>query len=139
MTEALNDLFTAVVTITLPIVSAMVVNAAQKAANALSAKIENEQIERILAEIPQAVGDAVTMTFQTYVDGLKAAGTFDAAAQKMALQMALTACLKSLSQSAQDYIQETTGDVTGYLTNQIEAEIKRQKLVYMPSTTTATA
>ena len=83
---------------------------------------------KIVKEIASAAADAVAMVSQTYVDGLKAAGNFDAAAQKQALSMALAACLASLSQSAQDYIERTYGDVNSYLTTKIEAEVRAQKL-----------
>ena len=86
--------------------------------------VESEDLEdaatnadnKIVKEIASAAADAVAMVSQTYVDGLKAAGNFDAAAQKQALSMALAACLASLSQSAQDYIERTYGDVNSYLT-----------------------
>lgn len=133
MEQIVTNLFTAVATIAIPVVSGLALKVAKQAADALAAKTENETIDRICNEIPKAVEDAVRMTFQTYVDNLKAGGLFDAEAQKKALQMALQACLLSLSQSAQDYIKDTTGDVTGYLTNCIEAEVKRQKLFDTPA------
>lgn len=129
MNDVLNTIFTAVITLAVTIVSPMIVQAAQKAANALAAKTENETIDRICAEIPKVVSNAVDMTFQTYVEALKKSNAFDKTAQETALKMALEACLNSLSQSAKDYINNSTsGDINGYLTTCIEAEVKRQKI-----------
>lgn len=82
-----------------------------------------------LYKLADATGDAVRMTFQTYVDSLKASGSFDEDAQERAFSMALSALLSSLSQSAKDYISENYGDITDYLTTKIEAEVKSQKLL----------
>ena len=95
------------------------------AAKALDKFAATNADNKIVKEIASAAADAVAMVSQTYVDGLKAAGNFDAAAQKQALSMALAACL---SQSAQDYIERTYGDVNSYLTTKIEAEVRAQKL-----------
>lgn len=100
------------------------------AAKALDKFAATNADNKIIKEIATAAADAVAMVSQTYVDGLKAAGNFDAAAQKQALSMALAACLASLSQSAQDYIQRTYGDVNSYLTTKIEAEVRAQKLSF---------
>lgn len=83
---------------------------------------------KLVAEIATALASAVAMVSQTYADALKAAGSFDEAAQKQALSMALAACLASLSQSAKDYIERTYGDINAYLTTRIEAEVRAQKL-----------
>ena len=79
-------------------------------------------------EITSRLEDAVYATTQTYVDDLKASGSFDKEAQAHALGMALATLLGSLSQEAKDYIQDKFGDTETYLTGRIEAEVKRQKM-----------
>ena len=101
------------------------------AAKALDKFAATNADNKIVKEIASAAADAVAMVSQTYVDGLKAAGNFDAAAQKQALSMALAACLASLSKSAKSYIQKTYGDEAAYLTTKIEAEVRAQKNGYM--------
>lgn len=128
MNEAMNNLFMAVITLAVPTVSALAIQAVERITDQLAAQTENETIDRVLAEIADAVRDAVAATSQTYVDALKAAGSFGEAAQRQALGMALAACLGSLSQSARDFIQGNFGDAETYLTGRIEAEVKRQKL-----------
>ena len=70
-----------------------------------------------------AVANAVAAMNQTYVNDLKAAGTFNEAEQKEALMRAVSAALKSMSRDAQDYIKSNFGDTTQYLENRIEAQI----------------
>ena len=79
-------------------------------------------------EITSRLEDAVYATTQTYVDDLKASGSFNKEAQLHALALALATLLGSLSQEAKDYIQENFGNTETYLTGRIEAEVKRQKL-----------
>lgn len=118
----MNDLIFAALTTAVLIVGGF-------AAKALNNLASTNADNKLVKEIASAAADAVAMVSQTYVDSLKASGSFDEAAQKQALSMALAACLASLSQSAQDYISENYGDITDYLTTKIEAEVKNQKLL----------
>ena len=79
-------------------------------------------------EITSRLEDAVYATTQTYVDDLKASGSFNKEAQVHALALALATLLGSLSQEAKDYIEKNFGNTETYLTGRIEAEVKRQKL-----------
>lgn len=128
MNEVINNIFMAVITVAVPAVSALAVQTVRRITDQLAAQTENETADRILAEIAEMVQDAVYATSQTYVDALKATGTFNEASQRQALRTALAACLGSLSQSAKDFIQDNFGNAETYLTGRIEAEVKRQKL-----------
>lgn len=129
MNETLTNLLMIVVTVAVPVVSGLLVKGVGKVTDILVEKSQNETFDMFLTEIGDAVADAVAMTSQTYVDSLKAAGTFDEAAQKAAFEKAFAACVGSLGQSAKDFIQNNFGDMTAYLTTRIEAEVKRQKLI----------
>lgn len=87
------------------------------------AKTNDIKVQRLVREIGSAVSDAVAAMNQTYVNDLKAAGTFNEAEQKEALMRAVSAALKSMSSDAQDYIKSNFGDTTKYLENRIEAQI----------------
>lgn len=128
MNEILTNLLLTVLSASVPIVSAVLVKIIKKTSDSLISRIQSETIANILAEISGRVQDAVASTLQTYVDALKAAGSFNEEAQKEALRMALEVCLGSLSQPAKDYIVQNFGDAEKYLTPLIEAEVKRQKL-----------
>ena len=93
------------------------------AVDAINAQTQNIKVQRLVREIGDAVANAVAAMNQTYVNDLKAAGTFNEAEQKEALMRAVSAALKSMSNDAQDYIKSNFGDTTQYLENRIEAQI----------------
>lgn len=129
MNEILSNILMMVLIAVVPTISAVIVSAIKNVTNSLVEKSKSEITDKILIEISDCAQSAVLSVSQTYVDTLKAAGTFDDAAQKKALAMALAALTGSLTQSAKDFIVENFGDLTTYLTGRIEAEVKRQKLI----------
>lgn len=129
MNEILSNILMMVLVAVVPTISAVIVSAIKNVTNSLVEKSKSEITDKILIEISDCAQSAVLSVSQTYVDALKAAGTFDDAAQKKALAMALAALTGSLTQSAKDFIVENFGDLTTYLTGRIEAEVKRQKLI----------
>lgn len=129
MNEILSNILMMVLVAVVPTISAVIVSAIKNLTNSLVEKSKSEITDKILIEISDCAQSAVLSVSQTYVDALKAAGTFDDAAQKKALAMALAALTGSLTQSAKDFIVENFGDLTTYLTGRIEAEVKRQKLI----------
>ena len=89
-------------------------------------KVLAERVNK--GEITDAVANAVAAMNQTYVNDLKASGSFDKDAQAKALNGAISAAIKSLSKDALDYIKEISGDDTvGYLTTRIQAQIDLNK------------
>lgn len=90
-------------------------------------KIENEKIDKYVGMVADTVRDCVITTTQTYVDSLKAAGSFDAEAQKEAFNRTYENVLALLSDEVKAYIVEFYGDIKTYLFNKIESEVKFQK------------
>lgn len=127
MNEILTNLLLAVLTAAIPTLGGFLLNLLDKSMKAFIQKVDNETAKRFLNEAADVVHDAVASTFQTYVDAMKKAGTFDEEAQKQALSMALAACWASLSPEALEFIENRFNDVTAYLTNKIEAEVLAQK------------
>lgn len=123
----LMDLLLAVLTAAVPVVTAYFVKLIRKWAAYAETDSDNIKKQDYLTEIANAIADAVSATSQTYVDALKAAGTFTKEAQKEAAQKALAACLASISPAAQAFIEQMYGDVMAYLTTRIEAEVRNQK------------
>ena len=90
-------------------------------------KVENDTADKYIAMITATVEQCVIATNQTYVEALKKAGKFDAAAQKEAFNKTLTAVLGILTDDAKEYIIEATGDLQIYLTNLIECSVNANK------------
>ena len=127
MQEFLKELFFAVITAAVPVLTAYIVVLIRKVGENAAANTESIQAKTYIMEAAEAIAAAVAATNQTYVDALKNAGKFDAEAQKQAAQKALAACLKSISPAAQEFIERAYGDIREYLTTRIEAEVRKQK------------
>ena len=127
MQEFLKELFFAVITAAVPVLTAYIVVLIRKVGENAAANTESIQAKTYITEATEAIAAAVAATNQTYVDALKNAGKFDAEAQKEAAQKALTACLQSISPAAQELIERAYGDIREYLTTRIEAEVRKQK------------
>ena len=127
MQEFLKELFFAVITAAVPVLTAYIVVLIRKVGENAAANTESIQAKTYIMEAAEAIAAAVAATNQTYVDALKNAGKFDAEAQKQAAQKALAACLQSISPAAQEFIERAYGDIREYLTTRIEAEVRKQK------------
>ena len=91
-------------------------------------KAEAEIATRYLNQLNDTIATCVRATTQTYVAELKAAGSFDKEAQKIALEKTLTAAKATLSEEAQKYLAMFTSDLDTFITNKIEAIVVEQKL-----------
>ena len=70
---------------------------------------------------------AASKTTQTYVEGLKKAGKFDAEAQKIAFKMTMDEVLELLNAETKQAIIDTYGDLEKWLTTEIEAAVFANK------------
>ena len=127
MREFLKDVFLAVLTAAVPMLTAYLVVFIRKAGDNAAANAESVKAKTYITEAAEAIAAAVAATNQTYVDSLKNAGKFDWDAQKEAARKALEACLASISPAAQSFIEAAYGDIREYLTTRIEAEVRAQK------------
>lgn len=131
MNEFINDLMLAVITVCVPILATYGVKLINRwTENALkdSSLADNDLVQSYLSEISQAVTTAVSYTSQTYVDSLKASGTFTLEAQKQALEKSIAAAMSILTPAATSFIEEAYGDAKDYIVPLIEAEVRKQKL-----------
>lgn len=98
--------------------------------NKISADKTEEQkktFEKYLNLVETTVVECVQATNQTYVETLKAEGSFDAEAQKVAFNKTLESVLSILSDDAKEYLTEIFGDLNTYLTNLIESKVNMSK------------
>lgn len=127
MQEFLRDVFLAVITAAVPVLTAYIVVFIRKAGDNAAANTESVKARTYITEAAEAIAAAVAATNQTYVDSLKNAGRFDGTAQREAAQKALEACLASISPAAQKFIEAAYGDIRVVRYSRIEAEVRRQK------------
>lgn len=145
MHDLISDLLVAVVTVCVPIFTAYIVKAIQKAGDNAAADTEDLKVRGYIEEITAAITQAVSATSQTYVDALKESGEFTLEAQKEALQKSIETAKAILSPAALEFIDDVYGDFVEYVTPKIEAEVRKQKLeapvevvseIEIPDTTT---
>ena len=119
----LNILYVLVTTVIIPLITAIGV----RIINKINGEIKDSQNNKMLTDATLAVTNAVKTVFQTYVESLKASGTFTLESQKEALHMAKTIALSQIKTDTQVFIQENFGDFDKWLANQIEATIYKLK------------
>ena len=124
MNEILLNILSVIVTaVVLPLISF----AGTRLITWLNTKIKDENARQQLTVATTIVTNAVRLVSQTYVDSLKASGSFDKEAQRIALEKAKDAALAQMNQDVKDYITTTYGDLENWLITQIEATIYFEK------------
>lgn len=124
MNDILINVISAVVTtVLLPLITW----AGTKLIQYIGTKVKNEKAAALLTTATTIVLNAVRSVFQTYVESLKASGSFNAEAQKTALSKAKDIALSQLGEDVKEYISSTYGNLDGWLTNQIESTINLLK------------
>ena len=115
----LNILSVVVTSIILPLIT----YAGARLITYLNSKIKDTNARILLTTATDIVINAVRSVFQTYVDSLKASGSFDAHAQTVALTKARDIALEQMSDDVKNYIVNNYGDLNNWLTTQIESTI----------------
>lgn len=124
MNDILINIISAVVTtVLLPLITW----AGTKFIQYITAKVKNEKTATMLSAATNIVLNAVRSVFQTYVESLKASGSFTKEAQFTALCKAKDIALAQFGDDVKDYITKTYGSLDGWLTNQIESTINLLK------------
>ena len=124
MNEILLNVLSVVTTaIVLPLISFLGVKLTQW----LNTKIRDEKAKALLEKANRIVLDAVRSVFQTYVESLKASGSFDSQAQSIALGKAKAIIESELTEDLKAFIAESYGDVASWIGNAIEVSIYKLK------------
>lgn len=124
MNEILINIISVVVTV---IVIPLITLLGTKLIQWINAKVSNTTAATLLTTATTIVLNAVQSVFQTYVESLKATGTFDATSQAVALTKAKDIALNQMTDDVKDYITKTYGDLDNWLTTQIESTINSLK------------
>ena len=123
----LNELFKAVLTVAIPIISAYLVGLIENKSKAVQSSTGSAIIKDLVASAEKIVTDAVAATNQTFVDDLKETGKFDATAAKQAFEQTKAAILKILPEDTKNALATLYGDVDAWLTSKIESTVKNVK------------
>jgi len=112
----INDVFYALLTVAVPVALRYIIQL-------ISAKVAGSHY----AEAVDAVLAAVEYVNQTFVDSLKASGSFDTDAKLDAFEKAKNAALLSLSAGTQKWLEKNYADLDAWLAVQIESAVKGAK------------
>lgn len=124
MNDILINVISAVVTtVLLPLITW----AGTKLIQYIGTKVKNEKAAALLTTATTIVLNAVRSVFQTYVESLKASGSFGPDAQVEALKKAKDIALSQFGEDVKEYITTHFGNLDGWLTNQIESSINLLK------------
>ena len=115
----LNILSVVVTSIILPLIT----YAGARLITYLNSKIKDTNARILLTTATDIVINAVRSVFQTYVDSLKASGSFDAQAQTVALTKAKDIALEQMTDEVKNFIAKNYGSVDVWLTTTIESTI----------------
>lgn len=123
----LQKIFEVCVIPLLGVLTIYVANYIKTKSSEITTKADNDLINKYVEIAANTITACVLATNQTYVDTLKAQGSFDAEAQKVAFNKTLTAVRLILSKEAKDTLTVAFGDLETYLISQIEATVKTSK------------
>lgn len=125
--ELLSKIFEVCIIPLLGVLTTFLVKFIQVKSAEIKETTNNELANKYIAMLTDTITDCVIATNQTYVEALKKAGTFDAAAQKAAFNMTCESVLSILTDDAKEYLTNAVGDLNAYITQKIEAEVNNNK------------
>ena len=123
----LTDIFEVCVLPLLGVLTMYIVKFIQVKSAEITGKVDNDLADKYINMLAVTIENCVIATNQTYVEALKAAGKFDAEAQKTAFNMTKNAVIAILSDEAKKYLENAVGDLNEYITQQIEAAVNVNK------------
>ena len=115
------------IAIAIPVITTILTALARKTLEHQIQKIEDEKTRRLLLEGTSLILDSVNYVQQTYVDNLKSAGKFDAAAQQHALEAAKTRALDLMQDDVYKVLNNQYKNINNYMDTIIESAIAKKK------------
>ena len=93
----------------------------------ISINVQDETLKRYIEFAEDAISKAVVSVNQTYVESLKAAGSFDDAAQKEAKEKATAIAKQLITKDIKEAITMIYGDFDSYLDATVETIVNLNK------------
>ena len=125
--QLLMDLLYAVLIAAIPVLAKYLVAYLDSKKSEIEDNQKNSDFSNTITKALEIVETVVKYVSQTYVDDLKAKGTFDADAQAEALNKAMETIQSQLDEDTKNLIVTAYGDLQQWLRVQIESTIKDSK------------
>lgn len=126
--ELIQFILGTVITVALPVVVKYVLDSLKEVSVAYSDKVTSDVIKDRLKNISDTIYQVTICTTQTYVDALKAQGSFDKEAQDKAFELTKSTVKVLLNKEAEQLIQDIYGDLDTWLDTKIEQTVKETKV-----------
>jgi hypothetical protein len=123
----LSDIFELCVIPLLGILTKYLVDYLVQKRQEITLTLDESQKAKYIAMLIETIEDCIKATNQTYVDSLKASGSFDKAAQEAAFKKTYDNIMLILSEESKKYLTEIYGDLDVYIKQKIEAEINKTR------------
>lgn len=125
--NVVEQLFTLVIIPLLGIGTIYLIGLIKTKKKAILDEVDSELVVKYVNFLEETIIDCVIATNQTYVNTLKAQGSFDAEAQKVAFQKTFDAVMAILTEDAKKYLSFAISDLNVYVTNRIESTVTQVK------------
>lgn len=125
--ELLGALMSAVIIPAVPVVVSYLIRFLQSRTNEVISRVNDRALKSALEEATNAAYTATAYTAQTYVNALKASGSFDKTANEQALKIALERASGMITADAKELLTKHYGDLETLLISKIEASIHSAK------------
>lgn len=125
--KVLQSLLFSIVVVVVPVITRYVVGYIKTKRAEKILGIEDAKGNFLLTKALDILQMAVETVSQTFVDSLKAAGSFEQAKKDEALEKAVDLTTRLMSVEVKNYIKENYNDIGEWIKTQIEAYIRRQK------------
>lgn len=125
--EVMNLIETCVLVPILIVISSYIIAFFRKQTAKLQDQIKDDKAKRLIEIANEIVDQAVLSVTQTYVDGLKAEGTFDEKAQKEAFEKSKSTIYNLLTTDVINTIRDNYDSLDDWINTKIEESVGRNK------------
>lgn len=125
--EVMNIIETCVISPLLIAITYYVTAFLHKQTVKLQESVKNEKMKNLIGIAEGIVAQAVNTVSQTYVDGLKADGVFDAEAQKAAFEKSKAYVYTLMTEDTLNAIRENYGNLDTWVSTKIEETIAKKQ------------
>lgn len=125
--EVMNLIETLVLAPLIITISSFLIALIRQQTSKIEEKIKDEKAKRMLEIAENVVSQAVATVSQTYVDGLKKEGVFDADSQTEAFKMSKDKIYKLLTVDTLQAVKANYGNIEEWINTKIEETISKSK------------
>ncbi|OKP81499.1 hypothetical protein A3844_26230 [Paenibacillus helianthi] len=125
--EIINTILTVLVIPLLGLMAKSIIAYTKREIAHLEDRVGDEAVNKLLNRASDAIESAVIAVNQTFVEGLKQQGSFDAAAMEKSFNLAKERAVAILGEAAKEELSLAIGDLEAWIETKIEVYVNRNK------------